>query len=168
MARIDTLRRRATGSATVLAAAVLVVTLAGCVQDAPVSSAPPSTTSAAASTPTPTSTAVPVLVAGGTAAQNKPFFDYVNQQSVTAAGGAPDGPAFITALRNNGFPGDAMQVTADITTVGVHADSIQFSVKMPDACLIGQWGTANGYSSITAPVLATGACLVGQTRTIDF
>jgi hypothetical protein len=149
-----------------MAAAVIVV-LAGCApQAAPATTAPaPAPTSAA---PTSTPSAAPGYVPQGTAAVNKAFFDTTNNQTVEAAGGSPEGPAFITALRTAGFPADVMEVTQDITTVGVKADSIQFSVKMTDACLVGQWGAVVGYVSIAAPILSTGKCLVGETRTIDF
>jgi len=60
-----------------------------------------------------------------------------------------------------------MQVTPDVTTVGVKADSIQFSVLWKGQCLIGQYGFAE-YHSLVAPVLGTGKCLIGQTRTIDW
>jgi hypothetical protein len=150
-----------------VAAAALAVTLAGCVQGAKPQNTP-TTAPATSAAPTPTPTVAPAFVPGGTASDNKAFFDYINQQVVTAKGNAADGPSFITSLRDNGFPGDAMQVTPDITTVGVKADSIQFSVHLSDACLIGQWSAVGGYTSLVAPALASGGCLIGQTRTIDF
>jgi len=148
-------------------AAAAIVVLAGCApQAAPATTAPaPAPTTAA---PTAAAVVVPAYVPWGTAVVNRAFFDIVNNQTVTAAGGSPEGPAFITALRTAGFPADVMEVTQDITTVGVKADSIQFSVKMSDACLVGQWGAVVGYVSIAAPILSTGKCLVGETRTIDF
>jgi hypothetical protein len=148
-----------------MAAAVIVV-LAGCApQAAPATTAPPAPTSVA---PTEAPVVAPGYVVGGTAEVNKAFFDEVNAQTIAAAGGSPEGPAFILALRAAGFPADVMEVTQDITTVGVKADSIQFSVKMPDACLVGQWGSVVGYVSVSAPILSTGKCLIGETRTIDF
>jgi hypothetical protein len=103
-----------------------------------------------------------------TAAENKPFFDYLNNQAIAAAGGQPDGPAFINSLRAGGFAVETMELTPDITTVGVKADSVQFSVHAADACLIGQWGAVGGYTSIIAAPLSTGKCFIGQTRAIDF
>lgn len=148
-------------------ATAAIVVLAGCAQQAtPATTAPaPVPTSVA---PTATPSRAPAYVSGGTTAINKAFFDSVNAQTVQAAGGSPEGPAFIAALRAAGFPADVMEVTPDITTVGVKADSIQFSVKMSDACLVGQWGAVVGYVSVAAPILSTGKCLIGQTRTIDF
>ena len=63
-----------------------------------------------------------------------------------------------------------MQVTVDTTTIGLKANSIQFSVRMGDTCLIGQNGAdAGGYCSEVTPVLSPpGNCLVGQTRPIDW
>lgn len=147
-------------------AIALAVALAGCVN--PPASTP--NTQADTGTPTPTvaPTVAPVFVPGGTAEENQAFFDYINNQVIELTGGAPEGPSFIDGLRSNGFPVEAMEVTPDITTVGVKADSIQFSVHMSNACLIGQWGAAVKYHSVVAPALSTGKCLIGQTRTIDF
>lgn len=154
--------------ASVLMAGALTFALAGCVPEAaaPTSSAKPSATP----TPTPVATDAPppVLVPNGTAAENKPFFDYLNNQVVVATNKQPDGPAFINSLRTGGFAVETMELTPDVTTVGVKADSIQFSVHAADACIIGQWSTAAGYTSIIAPALSTGKCMVGETRTIDF
>ena len=60
-----------------------------------------------------------------------------------------------------------MQVTADTTSIGREADTVQFSVLWGDDCLVGQTG-ATGFASEVAPVLGTGTCLVGTTRTIDW
>ena len=163
-----TRRRGAAAAAAVLAAGALAFALTGCVPEP----TPTSTSSAPSVSETPTPTASdappPVLVPNGTAAENKPFFDYLNNQAITAAGGQPDGPAFINSLRTGGFAVEAMELTPDITTVGVKADSVQFSVRASDACLIGQWGTVGGYTSIIAAPLSTGKCFIGQTRAIDF
>ena len=36
-------------------------------------------------------------------------------------------------------------------------------------CVIGQYGPdSGGYTSLTSPTLATGGCLIGQTRSIDW
>lgn len=153
-----------------LAAAALAVVLTGCVAETSPTESPTASASETTTAPTPTATAAPAaaFVPGGTAEQNKPFFDSVNNQVVASAGNGADGPAFINALRAGGFPVEAMEVTPDITTVGVKADSIQFSVHAADACLIGQWSTLSGYKSIVAAPLSTSKCLIGQTRAIDF
>jgi hypothetical protein len=164
-------RRRGHAGAVSAGAAVAVVTavlLSGCVggTGAPSPSAP------VTSTPTPTATAttpaVIVFHPGGTAQQNLPFFDKVNRATLAAK---PDalGRDFIDGLVAAGFTKTDMQVTADTTTIGLKANSIQFSVRMGSQCLIGQNGAdAGGYHSQVVPVLATGACLIGQTRPIDW
>ncbi|MGO4535507.1 DUF6993 domain-containing protein [Leifsonia sp. 2MCAF36] len=108
------------------------------------------------------------LVPGGTAEQNLPFFDQVNKATLAANPDAK-GRDFIDALVSAGFDKSSMQVTVDTTTIGLKANSIQFSVRMGEACLIGQNGAdAGGYSSMVTPVLSTGNCLIGQTRAIDW
>ncbi|GAB3577360.1 hypothetical protein GCM10027406_11610 [Leifsonia lichenia] len=153
----------------VAAAGALVVAgaLAGCVGGTP----SPATTAATAS-PTPTSSATPpaepALVPGGTAEQNLPFFDKVNRATL-AANPSAKGRDFIDALVAAGFDKSTMQLTVDTTTIGLAANSIQFSIKLGDTCLIGQNGAdAGGYNSMTTPVLGNGGCLIGQTRAIDW
>jgi hypothetical protein len=53
--------------------------------------------------------------------------------------------------------------------VDLPADSVQFAVLFAGDCLIGQYGPASGgYHSAVGPALATGGCLVGETRPIDW
>jgi hypothetical protein len=62
-----------------------------------------------------------------------------------------------------------MEVTFDATAADLAADSIQFAVRFKGECLIGQAGPASGgYHSVIAAQLATGRCLVGSTRQIDW
>jgi hypothetical protein len=49
-----------------------------------------------------------------------------------------------------------------------HHGRRQGRLRAPDACIIGQWGTVGGYTSIIAAPLSTGKCFIGQTRPIDF
>ncbi|WP_253201967.1 hypothetical protein [Subtercola sp. PAMC28395] len=146
-----------------------VFALAGCTSaPSPGPTATPSTSAAPAPSPSPS--VAPVHVANGTAAQNQAFFDFVNAGVITTAAAAnsqADGVAFISALRSGGFAVADMQVTPDVTTVGVKADSIQFSVAIGGQCLIGQYGFGH-YTSIVAPALGTGGCLIGETRPIDW
>ena len=150
----------------------LSLALAGCVSGghSPSSSARASS-SGRVPTATPGATATPsapALVPGGTAQQNLPFFDKVNRATLAANPNAT-GRDFIDALAVAGFPKADMQVTVDTTTIGLKANSIQFSVRMGETCLIGQNGAdAGGYNSQVTPVLATGACLIGDTRPIDW
>lgn len=137
---------------------LLAVVLAGCV-DAP------------QPTPTFTETTAPVddtpkIDLDGTAADNKDFFDLVNTDLI-AAGGALDGRAFIDNLIAAGYPRSDMEVTPDRTAINGAADNIQFSIRLNGTCLIGQYGNI-GYDSTSAALLATGKCLVGATRPIDW
>jgi hypothetical protein len=79
------------------------------------------------------------------------------------------GRAYIDALAAVGFDKSAMQVTNDNSTVGNPAESIEFSVRVGDHCLVGQVGPAIGDPvSSVLPVLAGGTCLLGHTRPINW
>lgn len=140
-------------------ALALALTLVGCTGSP--ASTPSSTPSNRSASATPTPSATPGLVYTGTARQNLPYFDVVNQRLI-AAGGGLQGRDFVDALVKAGFPKSDMEVTADTTSVGLAADNIQFSVKFGDSCLIGQHGNI-GYASTVQPLLSTGTCLVGNT-----
>jgi hypothetical protein len=163
-------RKQLLQTALASVAFVLAVTLSAC---GPTPHASPTHSTATVSptpTPTPTATApaAPALIPGGTATQNLPYFDKVNQATIAANAGA-QGRDFIDALVAAGFAKSDMQLTPDTTTIGLKANSIQFSVQLGDTCLIGQYGAdAGGYQSMTSATLATGGCLIGQTRPIDW
>ncbi|MFD3444192.1 DUF6993 domain-containing protein [Microbacteriaceae bacterium 4G12] len=110
--------------------------------------------------------APPTLIPGGTAEENRPLFDSVSAAVVAADPGA-DGRALVDALVAAGFDKAAMEVTDDTTAIGRDADAVQFAVRASDGCIIGE-RSASGYGSLVAPVLGTGRCLVGETRTIDW
>lgn len=159
-------------SALVLAAGSgIVLALSGCTPNgSPTGSQTGSQTATVTHTASPTaSPPAPVeLVPGGTAQQNLPYFDKVNRATLAAHPDAK-GRDFIDALVAAGFTKADMQLTADTTTIGLKANSIQFSVRLGNTCLIGQNGAdAGGYSSLATPVLSTGNCLIGQTRPIDW
>ncbi|MFB7891292.1 hypothetical protein ACFC1I_03725 [Microbacterium sp. NPDC056044] len=167
-ARFPVRSRRAT---VVIAAFALIGALTACTPGEPESTPTPTTTAtdgAPSASPTPTTPAAPALVPDGTAEDNLPLFS-----AVTAAVWATDarvtGRAYVDALTAAGFDKAAMQVTDDTSTVGNPAESIQFSVRWGDQCLIGQVGPATGEPvAVVMPVLAEGNCLVGQTRPIDW
>ena len=116
----------------------------------------------------PSQTPVPTLDAAAPAEQAMEVFDSVNRATL-AADPEADGRAVIDNLATAGFDKAAMELTADRTTIGNAADSIQFSVRWGGSCLIGQNGPAvGGYHSTLAPVLGTGTCLIGSTRPIDW
>ena len=169
----DLSRRSRRGRAIAGAAALMVAVsaLAACVASpsAPVTSSPAASTSAPSpahsTTPSPSASA---LDPTGTAADNKAFFDHVNR-AVLAKKPAAVGRDFVDALVAVGFHKADMQLTVDTTTIGLKANSIQFSVRFNGACLIGQNGEGSGgYQSTVTPLLATGNCLVGDTRPIDW
>lgn len=139
--------------------------LAGCTAapTAPATVAP-TPTGTASETPAP----APTLLPAGTAADNLPFFDAVIAATILAEPD-PAGRSYIDALAGAGFDKAQMEVTADTTTEGKPADSIQFSVRFNGECLVGQNGpSSGGYHSLVAPELASGTCLVGATRQIDW
>jgi hypothetical protein len=144
--------------------AVLTAALAGCTSTAP--SAKPSTVP----TPVPgsSSSAVPVYNPTGTAKQNLAYFRLVghalldNNPSANA-----HGKTIVNWFVSHGFDKADMQVTPDKTTIGLAAWNIEFSVKINGGCLIGQAGNV-GFQSFAAPVLATGKCLIGDTRPINW
>jgi hypothetical protein len=150
-----------------LGAASIVFALSACVPEPP---APEPTTSSVSPNPSPTSTgdAGPALLPEGTAEENLPFFTEI-VQDVWAGPDPLAGRSYIDALVAAGFDRGAMQVTADQSTVGNPAESIQFSVRWGDECLIGQVGPATGDPvAVVEPGLTDGGCLVGRTRPIDW
>jgi hypothetical protein len=151
------------------------LSLAGCSANAPAPSvsatsdaASPTAPSSAA--PSPTATPTPTPPAGflpdGTAQANKAWFDSVNTK-LFAANGSANGRMIIDSLVAAGFEKAAMQVTPDKTSVNGGVDSILFSVRIGDSCLLGQNG-GGGYGSAVEAALKSGLCLVGKTRAIDW
>lgn len=115
--------------------------------------------------PTPTPTPDPQLIEGGTAGQNRPLFEFA-LRTLLAETPQPSTRALVATLVAAGFDQSAMQATTDTTPTGARADSILVSVRIDDQCLIGQ--TANGgLVTELADVLASGACLVGRTASLD-
>ncbi|OZB80183.1 MAG: hypothetical protein B7X32_19820, partial [Microbacterium sp. 13-71-7] len=106
-------------------ALVAALLLSGCSAGSPVPSASPS---AAASSATASPAAAPELHPDGSAEDNLPLFDAVVAQ-VWAGENRVKGRAYVDALSAAGFARADMQVTADETTVGNPAESIQFSVR---------------------------------------
>lgn len=146
-----------------LAAALLggsALVLAACTPTPAVAPSPTPTVSAGPTDAPPPPPPEPVL--DGTAEDNKEFFDLHNWELINS--GAPlSGPAFIDNLVAAGYERGAMEVTVDTTTVGVPADNVVFSIRFGEQCLLGQWGNI-GYTSMIAPVLSTGRCIIGSER----
>jgi hypothetical protein len=150
------------------AGVVLVFALAGCVQSTTVapSVAPtllptPSASSSAAS-------AVPTYDPNGTAQDNLAYFDKVGHALLDNNPTAnAQGETIVNWFVAHGFNKANMEVTPDKTSIGLAAWNIEFSVKFGTSCLLGQAGNV-GFQSAVVPVLATGKCLIGQTRAITW
>jgi hypothetical protein len=143
-----------------LGGGVLLLGLAACVGGAP---EPAPSTHTATATPGPIPSEVPTFDPNGNAAQNLPFFNQVNQQTLAAKPSAT-GMDFVNGLIAAGFNKADMQVTSDKTSINLQPGSVQFSVKMKDQCLIGQFGQdSGGYQSMVAAPISTGTCLIGNT-----
>ena len=156
-----------TAASVALAAVVVVLGLAGCslLPQSPSASPVPSVAAPVASDGP---EAAPGVRLDLPAADNLAFFDSVNL-AVVAADDSAGGRDFIDALTAAGFDRAAMQVTADRTTIDLQAGSVQFSIRLGDECLVGQYGPeSGGYHGAVRPALGHGGCLVGQTRPIDW
>lgn len=158
--------RRSRASAPVAAVALLAaLVLAGCTT-APVVEPTAKPSASASASPTPTEAPDPVLIPTGDATANLPFFDFVNR-NLLATVPTPNGQQIVENLVAAGFAKADMEITPDTTVGKEAAGSIQFSVRLNGSCLVGQTGEA-GYNAVAGPLLGTGKCLVGTTRTIDF
>jgi hypothetical protein len=107
----------------------------------------------------------PTMLPGGTALANRAYFDFVNKR-LLSVNSNPSGEAVISNLVSAGFDKAAMEITPDKTSqLRRPSDSIEFSVRVGDSCLVGQF-EANGYASMVGPVLSGGRCLIGKTEPI--
>jgi hypothetical protein len=152
------------GSAILAAAA-----LAGCTS-APAPSPSPTSSSPTAS-PSPSATlhpgvevvptAAPVLRPGGTADQNKLYFDaaiadYWSRFRLGAS------QTMVDQLVGWGFDRGTIEVTYDSTAIGLGVDSIESSVRFGTDCLVATV-RADRYATTILPVTGTGTCLIGET-----
>lgn len=161
------LRRRAL---TVCAAAVLLPTLAmvsGCAAPTVPDAGDVQTTPEA---PAEVTQPAPELVPEGSAEENLAYFTWVLE---SFAGGVEPvaGRAVADAVIAAGFDRSAMQVSFDRTQTDLPADNIFVSVRVGDACLLGQLTTADReVATMTAPTLGPerDICLIGVTRPIDW
>lgn len=154
----------------VLAAAVLTLCVACGPQSVPrvqtTGSTPSDATSSTAPTPTPTPTAA-ALDPDGDARANLEFFA-ATVEGVWAEARSVASADYTTALVAAGFDVAAMERTADATTVGNPADSIQFSVLWEGECLVGQVGPSIARPvAVVLPELPEGGCLVGNTPAVE-
>jgi hypothetical protein len=153
---------RSTAALSALAGVILAGALVGCVPSTP-TPVPTQTLAVPTASSTPSAPAAPVLVEGGTAAENQAYFDKVNLAYFT--GGAYSSLGIIDSLVKAGFRKQDMEVTADTTSIDLQVDSRVFSVRLKGQCLIGDVGPT-GYTSIVMPMLGTGGCLIGTTLPI--
>jgi hypothetical protein len=145
-------------------AAMAVALLAGCVESPAVSTPSPVPTPKAGATDSP----IPVYIADGTAKQNLPYFDLVGHTLLDNNPTAnQQGKTIVDWFTSHGFDKASMEVTPDKTSIGLAVWNIEFSVKMDKSCLIGQAGNT-GFQSTVQPILATGKCLIGTTRPINW
>jgi hypothetical protein len=165
MASLRTRRSRASALGVAAAAALLLVALSACTS-APDTKPTAGPTASATSAPTSTAAPDPVIVPTGDAAANLPNVDFVNRK-LLASVPTPNGQQIVENLVAAGFGKGDMEITPDTTVGKEAAGSIQFSVRVNGSCLVGQTGEA-GYNAVAAPLLGTGKCLVGTTRSIDF
>jgi hypothetical protein len=155
------------GAVAALLAVVVIATLAGCV---------PGTGSVATPLPTPvpsgssTAAAIPTYDPTGTASDNLAYFNRVGNDLFTssqATAASTQGVLIVNWFVAHGFNKKNMEITPDKTSIGLAAWNIDFSVRFGKTCILGQAGNV-GFQSSVVPVLATGKCLIGQTRTIDW
>ncbi len=154
-----------------LIGATAAVALTGCVATTPDPAPAPTTPAATDPTPTatPTASPEPALVPDGTADDNLPYFAAITEE-VWASEQRAQGRAYIDALVAGGFDKAAMQVTQDQSTVGNPAESIQFSVRWGEQCLVGQVGPDIGeaVTRVLPALQGDTVCLLGATRPIDW
>lgn len=156
-------QRRSTAGASIALVTAATLVLAGCVSGtSPTPSPSPSVPVAPSATPA----AEPTLEPAGTAEDNLAYFDLVNQRFLEP-NPVPGGRPIIDNLVAAGFDRTAMQVTPDTTAIGRAVDSVQFSVRIGDVCLVGQTSAA-GYVGIVGPPVSATSCLAGITRPIDW
>ncbi len=107
----------------------------------------------------------PTLLPGGTALANFDYFNFVNKR-LLAVNPNPSSEAIVENLINSGFSKDSLEVTADHTAVIRRAaDSIEFSVRTSNGCLLGEFA-AGGYTSMVGPLVNGTSCLIGETEPI--
>jgi len=139
--------------------------LTGCVAQPqpPAPSGAQSPAPAPSGSPSPSSSPTP-RTTGAAAEQER--FDAAMAEVLTR-NADPDGRTVIDALAAAGFDKATMELTPDTTAIGLDADSIQFSVRLGEDCIVGQSGNV-GYHSAVLPVLSTNTCLAGKTRAINW
>lgn len=145
-------------------AALIALALVGC------QSTGPKLNSVATDTPESSqssSTAPGMYDATASALDNLPAFEAAIIKGAEAKTG-DTGKNLVNALVNAGFPKESMQVTFNKTKTGQDADSVIVSVIIENSCLIGQKTIGGETFTSLDSALATGGCLIGITRQIDW
>jgi hypothetical protein len=109
----------------------------------------------------------PDYIAGGTAIDNKPLFDWALGKASLYPSPDP-GRVMLDSLVVVGFDKAAMQLTPSISGTGQPADQIVISVQIGTSCLIGQRMLDMSFSSTVESALGSGGCLIGEKRKIDW
>ena len=123
-------------------AVALGLVLSGCTSGTPTPTSSPSPSGLPAESPSPDVSAsaepapAPSLEPGGSASDNLPYFDSVNK-AFLGGNPMPGGRPIVDNLVAAGFDKSMMQVTPDRTAIGRDVDSVQFSVRFGDECLVG-------------------------------
>jgi len=106
-------------------------------------------------------TAAPILRPGGTAEQNKLYFDAAIAD-YWARFGTGASQTMVDQLVGWGFDRGAVEVTYDSTAIGLGVDSIESSVRFGTDCLVATV-RVDRYTTTVLPVTGTGTCLIGET-----
>ncbi len=107
-------------------------------------------------------TAAPVLRPGGTAEQNKLYWD-ATIATYWGQFGLGSTQTMVDLMYGAGFDASILELTYDATAIGLAVDSIEVSARFGDECLIADV-RADRYNTAIMPVLGTGKCLVGETH----
>ena len=151
--------------ALVALVAAIVVGLAACAPERNDTVPMPVPTVSTSASPSAEPDPDPTMLPGGTALANRAYFDFVNTR-LLAVNSNPSTTAIVTSLVDAGFAKADMEITPDKTSeLRRPVDSIEFSVRIGESCLIGQF-EAGGYTSLVGPVVSGGHCLIGKTQKI--
>ncbi|GAA1688597.1 hypothetical protein GCM10009792_05540 [Microcella alkalica] len=159
-------------SALIVAAAAISAIVVGCTAapEPPVATPSgaaltPSSSASASPEPEPVEPEVPPFDPAAEAEANLPVVEQA-LAPVASAGGIPAGRSVVEALTAAGIPLDAIQITPDRTAIGLPVDALLLSVRSGGSCVLGQFD-GDALTTTTEPALASGACLLGATASLD-
>jgi len=108
----------------------------------------------------------PEFLPEGGARENQEFIDYVVTSALDTARDNRTGQVALDALLAAGIDISVLEVTRDFSLIELPVDSVTLAVRFDNQCVIAQWGN-DWYVSQVEPALVTGACLVGETVSLD-